>query len=103
MVIHFRSKKLEKKLSSKRMIKRYYANMYNGIVNRLTELQSVSNLSLITHLPPPRRHRLSGEWKDCWAVDVSKNHRLIFSSYIKGITNEKDVEEIIIEVIEDYH
>lgn len=103
MKIHFRTKRLEKKLSSKRMIKRYYTSLYTGIINRLTELESVPNLGLITHLPPPRRHRLSGEWENCWAVDVSKNHRLILSSFKKGVLNEDEVDEIVIECVEDYH
>lgn len=103
MEIHFKTKRLEKKLSSKRMIKRYYTSIYSGIVNRITELKSVSNLGLITHLPPPRRHRLKGEWENCWAVDVSKNQRLIFSSYVKGLIDESEIKEIVIECIEDYH
>jgi proteic killer suppression protein len=85
------------------MIKRYFSKIYTGLVNRLTELESVSNLSMISHLPPPRKHKLSGEYKDYWSVDVSKNQRLLFSSYNSGITNEVDITKIIIEGIEDYH
>jgi len=103
MEIHFRKKKLEKMLSSERMIKRYFSKIHAGLVNRLTELESVSNLSMITHLPPPRKHKLTGEYENYWAVDVSKNQRLLFSSYNSEITKEKNIQKIIIEGIKDYH
>ncbi len=103
MEIYFRKKKLEKMLSSERMIKRYFSKIQTGLVNRLTELESVSNLSLITHLPPPRKHRLSGDYENYWAVDVSKNQRLLFSSYSSEITKEINIKKIMIEGIEDYH
>lgn len=101
--IHYRTKKLEKILSNDRLIKKHYSKIDSSIKNRLTELSSVSNLSMITNLPPPRKHRLSGNYQNCWAVDVSPNYRLVFSSYFENIVEDIDVREIVIESIEDYH
>lgn len=103
MKIHYSSKKLEKILSDSRLIQRHHSKMYQGIVNRLTELNAVSNLSLITCNPPPRKHKLSGDYQGCWSVDISKNFRLIFSSFDTELTDEVEITEIIIQDIKDYH
>jgi len=104
MDIHFKTAKLKKILTNERLIKKSFAHAYQGILNRFSELQAVSNLSLISHLPPPRKHKLSGKFEGCWAVDVSSNERLVFTS----VNSEKDAldEEITaIEILEitDYH
>ena len=102
MKIQYRTKKLEKILTNDRQIKKNYTSFYEGIMSRLYELKSVSNLSLISHNPPPRKHRLSGNYEGFWSVDVSRNYRLLFTP-IADTTRETDITEIIIEGIEDTH
>lgn len=102
MKIYYRTRKLEKILTNDRQIKKHYTSFYQGIMNRLYELKSVSNLSLISHRPPPRKHRLSGDYNGFWSVDVSKNYRLLFTSLIETI-EESNITEIMIEGIEDTH
>jgi addiction module RelE/StbE family toxin len=103
MEIHFRTKKLEKILSDDRLIKKHYSKIFNGLTNRLSELKAVGNLSLISHNPPPRKHKLSGEYEGYWSVDVSKNYRLLFTVPNKNIINENQINEIVIEEIVDTH
>ncbi|MDD3140107.1 MAG: plasmid maintenance system killer protein [Lachnospiraceae bacterium] len=104
MIIHYASNKLEKILTDKRLIKKYYSNDFNRINNRMSELMAANNLSEIPEVPPPRRHKLNGNWKNCWGIDFSKNDRFIISP--KGVFDINDISSIVeIEIIdlEDYH
>ena len=103
MKIQFRSKKLEKILTDDRLMKKHFSSIYSGLRNRLTELKAVRNLSLISHNPPPRKHKLSGTYEGYWSVDVSRNYRLLFTVPNKDIISEDQINEIIIEEITDTH
>lgn len=104
MEIEYKSNKLKKILSDPRLIKRYHSDIYITLINRLSELKSVNNLSLISILPPPRRHKLSGEYTNCWSIDVSKNQRLIIKPHDSQIGfNDTEINKIIILKIVDYH
>lgn len=102
--ISFSNRKLEKILTNERLIKREYSSLYRNIINRLSELKVANNLSEIPHVPPPRRHKLEGEYLGCWGIDISKNYRMIIKP-----TEEFSVEElrlitdITILEIGDYH
>lgn len=103
MDIHFDSNRIKKLLTNERLLKKYHGKEFNNIVNRLKELEAASNLSHIPHLPPPRRHKLSGDYSGCFAVDVSKNKRLIFKSFNQQWIELTDITAIIIIDIKDYH
>lgn len=102
MKIRFQTKKLEKILTNDKLIKQNYNLLYKNIKARLTELLAVDNLSLITHKPPPRRHKLKG-YDNCYAVDLSRNYRLLFCATNKEIIELKEIKDITIIGIEDYH
>ena len=72
MIISYSSNRLKKILSDPRLIKKYYSNNYKKINNRLSEMKAVNNLSEIPECPPPRRHKLYGNYKDCWELIVQK-------------------------------
>jgi len=104
MTILFKSSRTKKVLSNERLIKKYHGAYAKSLMNRLVELKAVSNLSLISHEPPPRKHRLKGEFDGCWAVDVSRNHRLIFKPCVEQEGyKEGAINCIVILKIEDYH
>lgn len=104
MVINYSTKKLEKKLTDSRLLKKYYSNDYNKIKNRLSEMKAANNLSEIPECPPPRRHKLSGNLKDCWGIDYSKNDRFIIRPMGKfDINDVSSIIEIEIVDLEDYH
>ncbi|MEK3727211.1 MULTISPECIES: type II toxin-antitoxin system RelE/ParE family toxin [unclassified Lysinibacillus] len=104
MNISYTTGKLEKILTNERLIKREYTQIYKNVMNRLSELRTANNLEEIPHIPPPRRHKLNGDYDDCWGVDVSKNFRIILKP--TGDWNELDLKTITsIEIltISDYH
>ena len=104
MVIKFSTNKLEKILSDDRLINKYYSNDYQRIKNRLSEMIVANNLSEIPESPPPRRHKLSGNYKDCWGINYSKNDRFIIRPIGKFDINDlSSIVEIEIVELEDYH
>jgi plasmid maintenance system killer protein len=104
MEIHYSSIKLEKILTDIRLLKKYYANDYVKISNRLSELRNANNLSEIPEVPPPRRHKLSGKYRDCWGIDYSKNDRIIIQPEGKYDINDlNSINEVLIIDLEDYH
>ena len=104
MIINYSTKKLEKKLTDPRLLKKYYSNDYNKIKNRLSEMAAANNLLEIPECPPPRRHKLSGNLKDCWGIDYSKNDRFIIRPVEPFDINDlSSIREIEIVDLEDYH
>lgn len=104
MIISYSSNRLKKILSDPRLIKKYYSNNYKKINNRLSEMKAVNNLSEIPECPLPRRHKLYGNYKDCWGIDCSKNYRIIIRPVGKfDINNLSSICEIEIIDLEDYH
>lgn len=104
MNISYITGKLEKILTNERLIKREYTQIYKNVINRLSELRTANNLEEIPHIPPPRRHKLNGDFENCWGVDVSKNFRIILKP--TGDWDEMDLKTITsIEIlaISDYH
>jgi len=75
--IHYKTKKLEKILTSDRLIKKEYNEIANKIMARISELRTAENLSKVSHLPPVRRHKLKG-YRNRFAVDLSKKLSLSF-------------------------
>ena len=104
MIIHYSTSKLEKILTDKRLLKRYYSNDYVKISNRMSELKAANNLNDIPDVPPPRRHKLSGDRKYCWGIDYSKNDRIVICPCgMYEINDLTTITEIEILELEDYN
>lgn len=104
MKITYSSKKLEKILTNPKLIKKYYSNDYHRLLNRLSELLAANSLADIPETPPPRRHKLSGNMRNKWGIDYSKNYRIVISPEGKfDINNLNTITEIQIISLEDYH
>lgn len=104
MKISYANNKLEKILTNERMIRKEYTGIYKKVINRMSEIRAAENLDKIPHVPPPRRHKLEGDYADCWGVNVSKNVRIVLKPI--GDWDESDIttiNEILILSIEDYH
>lgn len=104
MKIHYSSVKQEKILTDLRLLKKNYSNDYEKISRRLSELRAANNLSEIPVVPPPRRHKLSGNHADCWGIDYSKNDRIVvrpIGDY--EIDDLTSIVEILIIDLGDYH
>lgn len=105
MIVHFSSSKDEKILCNERLLNRHYNKSHaTRIKSRLTELQNANNLGEIPQIPPPRRHKLTGEYKDCWGIDFSPNYRIILEPHGSfDITDLSTITEVKILKLEDYH
>lgn len=104
MNISYSSNRLEKILSNDRLLNKYYSNNYKNLKNRLSEIKVANNLSEVPETPPPRRHKLQGNYKDCWGINYSKNDRIIIRPIGQfDINNLSTIQDIEIVDLEDYH
>jgi len=104
MKIHYSTKKLEKVLTSMQQIKKHYGKDFVKITNRLSELRAADNLKQIPEIPPPRRHKLFGNYAGCWGINFSKNDRIIIQpTGDYDINDLSTITEVIIVTLEDYH
>lgn len=104
MKLHYATKKLERVMTDNRLLKKYYSNDYVRIRNRLSELLVADSLEEIPVVPPPRRHKLSGDMADCWGIDYSKNDRIVIQPMGEYDINSLDtIKEVKILRLEDYH
>ncbi|MDA2364254.1 type II toxin-antitoxin system RelE/ParE family toxin [Bacillus cereus] len=104
MEISYATTRLEKILTNERKIQKQYTAFYKKIINRMSEIRAANNLDEIPHVPPPRRHKLEGNYSDCWGVDISKNFRIVLKP--NGDWDESDlttINKITILSIGDYH
>lgn len=104
MEIFYSSTRLKKILTDPRLLKKYYSNDFERITNRLSELKLANSLNEIPEVPPPRRHKLSGNRKNYWGINYSKNDRIVICAV--GDFNINDlttIRAIKILDLEDYH
>ena len=103
MDIEYASKSLEKSLKDQRSITRNYGKIAKNLIHRLSDLRSRMTFGDY-HLPPPRRHKLSGNFEGCWGIDLSKNMRLVVRPV--GEFDPDDlttITSVCIVDIQDYH
>lgn len=94
--------KMAKYLKDEGQIRKRYGTMAEKIINVISILICSDSLAMVPNVPPTRRHKLKGKFKDCWSIDISENWRLI----IKPVENSEILEhikEIKILDICDYH
>ena len=53
-------------------------NRAKKLRQRMVELKAADVLAVISHLPPPRLHELTGKQKGVFSVDVAHPYRLLF-------------------------
>lgn len=101
------TRKLTKILNSHNLLVKHFGKARaKKIEERLDEFDAASNLSQIPSDPPPRCHRLYGDLKNKFAVDVSANFRMIFEGYDKNdelSIKKSEIVTVQITKIEDYH
>jgi len=107
MEIYFKNNKLQKVCNTEKDARKAFGNeMAEKLMQRMTELKVVENLSQISRLPPARCHELD---KGIFSVDLKHPYRLLFEvektiplKEDGGIDKEK-IKEIMIVSIEDTH
>lgn len=111
MIIEFDTKKLEKTFADEKSIKRTYGSRAAAVMRRMAELDAAENLEDMYALPAANCHELTGaEWRGCFALNISRNYRLIFRSTEQpppmlddGGINRMEVHSVTVIQIEDYH
>ena len=110
MDIYFANRKLRRQLERERELKKAFGRMAGALKRRLAVLAAAENLAQVPVTPPERCHQLKGEWAGHFAVDISRNWRLIFRPAHEPLPLTADggidlarVTAIEIVAIVDYH
>lgn len=110
MDLCFATKKLERQLGDATAMQRAFGDLARRLQMRLDLLRAAPCLADVPSVPPPRRHKLSGDWRGHYALDIAGNWRLIFkpvsSLAASGFDYDNDLRGVtVIEIVEiiDYH
>lgn len=110
MKISYKNNKLEKQFTQPKELIKAFGQMSRKVNQRLEELKSADNLSIMRSFPAARCHELTGNRKDQLAIDISGNYRVIFEPdhdpyplKEDGGLNWELVLAIRILEIDDYH
>ena len=111
MEIAFRTRKLEKVFNSADALQMTYgARMARIIMTRMAVLRAAHCLVQVPTTPPDRRHQLSGDRYEQFAVDLAQPYRLVFEANHEPIPRKEDggidterVTAITILDVVDYH
>lgn len=102
MELTYKTKKLQRLCEdpgyNKELVKKYGVEVAKKLPKRIKELKAFNTLDDVPVFPPYRRHKLSGNMKDLFAVNITFQYRLIFK--VKGnnilIENLSKVKDIVI-------
>jgi len=79
MTITYNNNKLEKSVSDLKNINKNYGKITGKkILERLDILESADNLLIINEIEVLRLHKLGGNKKNQWSIDLHQNWRLLF-------------------------
>ena len=111
MEILFKTRKLQKRISSEaELVRKYGKENAKMIMRRMLVLQAAECLADVPRRPPDRCHALSGKRKGQYAVDVKHPRRIIMEPANNPIPLLEDgsvdlarVTSIRIVEVKDYH
>ena len=78
MELSYKTKKLEKSLTTDKGLAKSYGNLAKKIKQRRIQLESAENLEVISKLPVLRLHQHIGKGKGTWSIDIQENWRVLF-------------------------
>ena len=91
MEIAFRTRKLEKVFNAADVLQKTYGTrMARVIMMRMAVLKVARSLALVPTTPPERRHQLSGNRDEQFALDLVQPYRLVFEANHEPIPREED-------------
>ena len=96
------SKKVERSFIDQQSLKADYGRLADRIEMVLSVLRLADNLYEVPNVPPTRRHKLTGNFQGCWALDIDKNRRMIVKPNVDS-DDLKRINELEILEIVDYH
>lgn len=101
---------MEKIFNSKKLLQKEYGEQTKKIILRMAVLNSASCLAAVPVCKPDRMHKLSGNRKGSFAVDLKHPFRLVFEPAVEPVPKKEDggidlnkVSTIRILAVEDYH
>lgn len=104
MEIIFKSKKLKKKFETKKELEKAYGTRQaKKITQRMNELYAAESLQDIKYIPSSRLHQLSGNYKNCFAIDLLQPYRLIIKPEDGKIEDYRTITIVEVIKVEDYH
>ena len=104
MDIEYANNAMKRVLESQRLIAKKHGDIARNLINRMSDLRVASNLNEISHLPPPRRHKLTGNLDGCWGIALSGHNGLLISPIVDfNPADLTTVTTIRIEDITDFH
>ena len=89
----------------KELVKKYGAEVANKLPRRIKELKAFNSLNDVPTSLPYKRHKLNGDLKEHFAVNITRQYRLIFRQKENNIIIEdlREIKEIeIMEVSKHY-
>ena len=92
------SNRISKYIKDESTIIKFYGKLSRSIIVCISVLIAADYLSDVPNVPPTRRHKLND---GTWAIDVSKNWRMIVRPLNGNVPSNIDAIEIV--SIEDYH
>lgn len=103
MKILYKSKKLEKTFSSLSRMQAAYGQLSKRLDRRMQQISQAVNLKDIKALPSARLHQLKGKDAGSFAVNISGNWRLVFSSIDGDLEDYTTITIVRVEKVVDYH
>lgn len=103
MQILYSSNKLKNSIEDKKNREKTYGVLAKRLKMRIDALSAAISLADISHLPPPRRHKLNNPYKGCYAVDINGPFRLIFRPNDQSSTTESQINSITVLEVKNYH
>lgn len=109
MELTYKTEKLRKLCEdstyNKELVKKYGSLVAKKLPRRIIELKSFDTLNDVPTSLPYRRHKLSGNFDGCFAINITMQYRLIFRQEDNNIIIEdlKKINKIeILEVSKHY-
>ena len=111
MEVSFATTRLDKLFRNESdLVQTYGSRRARKIMARLTALRRRPTLSQVPTTPPLRRHQLTGNRDEQYAVDIDRQYRLVFEPDHNPIPRRPDrgidtdrVTAIVITEVIDYH
>jgi len=110
MKLSFKTKKLERSLTTDKGLSKAYGALANKIKQRINQLISANDLEIVSKLPVLRLHQYKGKEKGTWSIDIQKNWRILFIVNQNPIPTKEDgsvdlkaITIIRIEAVADPH
>jgi len=79
MIIGFHDNNINKYCNNSLAARKAFgAKVEKKLLIRLAELKAAEHLGEISNFPPTRRHKLTGDYSGCYAINLTEKWRLIF-------------------------